>query len=128
MAQKLFNLKIIIVSIVISILPTITHAKHLNPESWYQENWCKRNNGVIEHILPDRTRVDCLTETHAIEMDFARKWAEAIGQSLHYSKMTGKRAGIVLIIEKHREHIYTKRIINIIRYFNLPIDIWEVTK
>ena len=36
---------------------------------------------------------------HAIEFDFAEKWAESIGQALHYSFMTGKRAKVVLILE-----------------------------
>ncbi len=53
--------------------------------------------GQIEYRLSDKTRVDCLTDTHAIEYDFQHKWAEAIGQSLHYSLMTGKKAGITLI-------------------------------
>ena len=35
--------------------------------------------------MPDGTRCDILTDTHAIEVDFADKWAEAIGQSLNYA-------------------------------------------
>ena len=35
-------------------------------------------------VLPDGTRCDCLTDTHAIEFDFGSNWAEAIGQSAHY--------------------------------------------
>ena len=47
--------------------------------------------------MPDGTRCDILTDTHAIEVDFADKWAEAIGQSLNYAMQTGKKAGIVLV-------------------------------
>lgn len=46
----------------------------------------------------DDTRVDLLTPTHAIEADWPRKWAEAIGQALYYAELTGKRPGIVLLI------------------------------
>ena len=42
----------------------------------------------------DGTRCDILTDTHAIEVDFADKWAEAIGQSLKYATQTGKKAGM----------------------------------
>ena len=35
--------------------------------------------------MPDGARCDILTETHAIEVDFADKWAEAFGQSLNYA-------------------------------------------
>jgi hypothetical protein len=42
-------------------------------------------------VLPDGTRCDCLTDTHAIEFDFGNKWAEAIGQSAYYALQTGKK-------------------------------------
>jgi len=54
----------------------------------------------VEVVLPDKTRCDCLTETHAIEFDFGSKWAEAIGQALYYAIHANKRAGIVLVLEK----------------------------
>lgn len=53
----------------------------------------------MEYILDDRTRVDCLTRNYAIEFDFARKWVEAIGQALYYGLKTGRRPGVVLIME-----------------------------
>jgi len=69
-------------------LTALTHAE--KSEKDYQDEWCQ---GEKEHGLSDRTRVDCLTDTHAIEIEFANKWKEAIGQSLHYSLMTGKKTG-----------------------------------
>jgi hypothetical protein len=45
----------------------------------------------MEQTLPNGTRADCVSETHAIEVDFAHKWAEAVGQSLNYAAETGKR-------------------------------------
>lgn len=35
----------------------------------------------MEYKNHDKTRVDCLTETHAVEFDFAKKWAESSGAS-----------------------------------------------
>ncbi len=40
----------------------------------------------------------------------ADKWAEAIGQALHYAAMTGKKRGIVLIMEKETDERYLKRL------------------
>ena len=61
-------------------------------------------------MLHDKTRVDCLTHTHAIEFDFAAKWAESIGQALYYAEVTNKKPGIVLIIEdKTKDNKYVKR-------------------
>lgn len=78
-------------------------------ESDYVNYYCTQWKGVIEYVLPDRTRVDCLTDTHAIEFDWCRKWAEAIGQSLYYSKMTGKTPQIVLIC-KPNENRFVERL------------------
>jgi len=85
------------IAILLVLLSFNSHAKHIYPEKYYQDIWCKKQNGISEYKLIDNTRVDCLTKTHAVEFDFASKWAEAIGQSLHYSRMTNKQAGIVLI-------------------------------
>lgn len=54
----------------------------------------------MEYKLSDKTRVDCLTDKLAVEVDFAPKWAECIGQALYYGKMTGKRPACVLIMER----------------------------
>ena len=96
-------------------------AKHDYPESYYQWNFC---TGDTEHILDNYTRVDCLTESHAIEVDFASKFYEAIGQSLYYASYTGKRAGILLIIERKKDLKYWYRLNSVIQYYGLPIDVW----
>ncbi len=86
------------------------HSKNLYKESEYQRLWCDRAEGVIEYVLPDRTRVDCLTEEYAVEVDFARKWAEAIGQALYYATITGKRPAVLLIMEHPTDARYLKRL------------------
>lgn len=95
-------------------------------ERWYQEHWCAEQGGRTEVVLDDRTRCDCLTGTHAVEFDFARKSAEAISQALYYALKTGKRAGIVLILEKPGDARYLDRILAVIYEFNLPIDVWMI--
>lgn len=96
--------------IIIAALLACQPAKALqrtHPESWYQNAHC---TGQKEYVLPDKTRVDCLTETHAIEYDFADKWAEAIGQSLYYASQTGKQPGIVIIIENDTDWRFLPRL------------------
>jgi hypothetical protein len=41
-------------------------------EKDYVNQHCK---GKIEYRLPDKTRIDCLTDTHAWEYDYSNKWA-----------------------------------------------------
>jgi hypothetical protein len=110
----------------IILFATPAHAKRLHPEKHYQAIWCKAHNGQVEVVLPDRTRCDCLTDTHAIEIDFGNKWAESIGQALYYSIQTGKKAGIVLILEKQKDYKYWIRLNTVIDHYNLPIDTWKV--
>ncbi len=76
-------------------------------EKDYVDAYCK---GITEYVLPDRTRVDCLTDEYAIEFDWGKKWAESIGQSLYYAKMTGKKPGVAIIIKSPREQRYIERI------------------
>ena len=75
-------------------------AAHPYPEKDYADAWCKASGGEREFVLRDNTRVDCLKKNYAIEFDFAGKWAESIGQALHYGRLTGETPAVVLIIEK----------------------------
>ena len=67
------------------LLISIASASHIEKESYYQNIWCRENLGITEYILPDKARVDCLTNSYAVEFDFASKWAESVGQSLYYA-------------------------------------------
>ena len=118
-------MKTILTLIVFLFLTTPVQAKHLHHEKYYQKLWCN-GKGKTEVVLPDRTRCDCLTATHAVEVDFATKWYEAIGQSLYYGLQTGKRPGILLIIEKPKDLKYWIRLNSTINHYGLPIDTWMV--
>ena len=67
-----------------------------------------------------------VTATHAVEFDFGPKWTEAVGQGIYYSIQTGKKAGIVLILENKKDRKYWIRLNTTVEHFNLPIDIWTV--
>ena len=79
-------------------------------EAYYVNQWCTPSFGKKEFRLWDTTRVDCLTKDYAIEFDFAKKWAESIGQSLYYAKMTGKKPAVVLILTDLTDMKYVKRV------------------
>lgn len=79
-------------------------------EAYYVENWCSPSFGRREFVLADKTRVDCLAKDYAIEFDFAKKWAESVGQSLYYSKMTGKLPAVALILTNEDDMKYVKRV------------------
>ncbi len=79
------------------------------PESYYVNQWCTNDFGRKEVVLWDLSRVDCLSKDYAIEFDFAKKWAESIGQSLYYAKLTNKNPAIVLILTSPTDYNYVKR-------------------
>ena len=79
-------------------------------EAYYVSQWCRDDFGKREFVLWDNTRVDCLTKDYAIEFDFANKWAESIGQSIYYAKMTGKKPAVALILTKLDDYKYVKRV------------------
>jgi hypothetical protein len=74
----------------------------------------------MEYRLFDRTRVDCLTDNYAIEVDFAKKWAEGIGQSLYYADVTGKIPAVGLIVGK-KDKRFLKRINRIAKKYNIKV-------
>ena len=80
--------------------------------------------GRTEVRLPCGARVDLLTDTHAIEADWATsKVYEAIGQALYYSIETGKRPGIILLSrDPEREQRYIARCRKVCEVYQ--IDLW----
>ena len=107
----------------------------LESKKWFEDDYVKYHcKGEVEYYLPDRAFVDCLTETHAIEYDYGKKWAESLGQALYYSAATGKKPGIVLIVEPETKDRYLTRLnkaISIIpcKPSEAPcIDIWTIEK
>jgi hypothetical protein len=118
--------KIVLLCIFVCLVPPVVLAKREHPEKWYQEKWCEAHKGQVEVALPDGTRCDCVTDTHAIEFDFGNNWAEAVGQSAYYSLQTKKKPGVVLILETIKDRKYWTRLNTTIEHFNLPIDTWSV--
>ena len=109
------------------VLPAPDAAAYEYPERHYQERWCAWHGGESEVVLEDHTRVDCLTKTHAVEVDYGRKWAESIGQALHYGAMTGRTPGVVLIIETETDERYLQRLFNVGKHWGLSLTIWAIT-
>ena len=99
------------------------YVKHDHSEASYQHAWCSAHKGIEEFENNDHTRVDCLTENHAVEFDFANKWAESIGQAEHYALKTGKKGMVVLILENpKKEMVYFKRVLELGKIHNFDVE------
>lgn len=108
--------------ILLVVLPARSYASHLHKEAEYRDAWCI---GQTEVKMEDGTRADCVTTNYAVEVDFAQKWAEGIGQSLHYARLTGKQPAILLIIEKQTDWRFFKRALPTAQKHN--IRMWYIT-
>ena len=73
----------------------------------------------------DKSSIDCLTDTHAYEADWADglKVYESIGQSLYYAAETNKKSVILLLIRKKDSDKYIRKVKRVIENWNLPIKL-----
>ncbi|MEA2100042.1 MAG: hypothetical protein U9P72_07925 [Campylobacterota bacterium] len=102
-----------------------SHTKKKYNERHYQTLLCDELDGEMEYVLKDRTRVDCLTDEYAIEIDFAKKWAESIGQSLYYAKITNKKPAVGFIMDSEKEKRFYKRLNLIANEYEIKIFVIE---
>jgi hypothetical protein len=105
--------------------------------------------------FPDSTEVDCISDSHAIEVEFSDVWYPALSQSIHYSYWTreiaadlkgyekwnervskrwgkkvewSRKAGIILVCrEEDNEKCidYLARLHRIIEEYSLPVTVWD---
>ena len=71
-------------------------------------------NAQTQKVLADGTECDILTPQWAIEVDFAEKWYESVGQSLHYAVVSGRDPGIVLILDEDSDNKHVRRLMDVV--------------
>lgn len=110
------------------MITALTLAAALWTESDYRDYICMPAGWQTEVHIPNGTRADCVSKTHAIEIDFANHWAEALGQSLNYAAETGKQPGIILICKRGTEArclTWALTLEQTIKRWNLPVKVWH---
>ena len=117
--RKVFHLILLYLVLIIS-------AKRINKEKVYQKHFAEEIDGKVEVVLYDNSRVDIVTDEYAIEVDFANKWAEGIGQALYYSIKLDKKAGILLIMENENDNKYLQRLLFVCMKYD--ITVWVINK
>jgi len=121
---------VIVVGLTISLIAVfLLHGEEVpghKMEMDYVNDIAKKIGGEKEVVLWDKTRCDLLTNDYAYEVDYAPKWAEAIGQAQWYSIVTGKKPGVILILdnlEDDRRHIL--RCQAVCAKLSMKLMIWE---
>lgn len=98
-------------------------------EGFYNNIWCSVRGGQQEAVTNMGTRIDCELEHYVVETDFDTKWAESIGQSLHFGAVTGKTPVVLLILQNHDgsdRSRYLDRLYKTIDAFQLPIQVFVI--
>jgi hypothetical protein len=76
-------------------------AQKAQKEDFYSELWCDSKGGESEVRTSQGTRADCVLPDYAVEVDFDNKWAEGLGQALHYGVEFDRQPAVLLIIKDH---------------------------
>jgi len=75
--------------------------------------WCESLGGEYKRAdvkLSDGTFPDCVIDEYIIEVDWAHKWYEGIGQALHYSHTDGNRKPMLaLIVVNEKDNKFVER-------------------
>ncbi|RWK43742.1 hypothetical protein [Mesorhizobium sp.] len=110
------------------------------------ERYCAGMNTQFNN--PDHTRTDCISGTHAIEVDFSKDFKTALGQALHYALWTKdiaenpdtwarwyrqvptpRKAGIIFTCSEDRRletcADQVVRMKRIVEEYHLPLTIWD---
>lgn len=104
---------------IIFICLVLTSGPILAQNKLYEEDYQHAANrkmfdskGLIEYKYRDEddnlSKVDILLPNEAIEVDFAKKRDEAIGQACRYSIATERRPAILLIVKNQRDQEYAR--------------------
>jgi len=84
--------------------------------------------GEAEYRLPCKSRVDILTTTLAIEVDWVKKWPEAFGQAIYYGVITNRPAAVLLLLRgKLTEDRYLERARQVGARLNVSVFTWMTT-
>ena len=96
-------------------------------EAHYQLLWCPVLLDFQEASVetPSGSYVDCLGSRYAVEVDFSDKWAECLGQALHYAAEMDRAPGCILI-RKGAADRHIERFHNTAARWGLDIRLWIV--
>lgn len=97
-----------IASRVLILLSLLTFGQYPSENEWTKQH-AEEYNAKFDQRLWDDTRPDLTSGVMVYEVDWADKWAEAIGQSLYYASQTGKRPVIILLVRNRDDYIHVFR-------------------
>ena len=97
--------------LILLLFPIIAQAAEVN-EAAYRDKFCASVGGQTEVVTSIGTRADCMTQWGAFELDYMKKsmkWAEMLGQAMHYAALLHKHAVAVPIVESESDCVNLRK-------------------
>ena len=98
-----------------------------NREIHFKKVFSQSVNGKLDVPLDEyKNTVDIATDTFAIDVEFAPKWATSIGHSLYAASKLNKKAAILLITYKDKNYDgkYVDMLMPVANKYN--ITVWTI--
>lgn len=121
------NLLVAILSVAIASF-LVLYVLGAQTELSYEKMLAPKYKARTEVRLPDGARCDLVNENYAIEIDWAHKWAESIGQSLYYAEILKKKPGIILLISSPKDKVFIKRCQTVCRLYAITLYLENISK
>ncbi len=126
------GIKQLIVNNRLSSIPTLiliflfSNSCFAQNEAWYIESINQSHFKGRTEVSMTGGRADIVDDNYAIEVEFANKWKDAIGQSLWYGLQLERQPGIVLIMKTIQDRKYGIMLQSAIDYAGLTdkIRVW----
>lgn len=96
--MKTINYSIITGLFLCALSATATQP-HKMQDADYVKIVCDAKSGQTE-VRRLGSRADCVSENEAIEVEYAHKWSEGIGQAERYGKVFSRKPVLVLVLEQ----------------------------
>lgn len=88
--------------------------------------WLAERMGGIAEYRIDGVRVDILTSSLAIEVEWVKKLYEAFAQASLYGALTNRQPAVILLLRgKDTEEVYLQRANMISGKLNIPVFTWN---
>jgi hypothetical protein len=91
----------------------------------YRDRFCAGMKTEVR--MANGTRADCLSARLAIEVDWADKWHQALGQAMSYSASTGHAPAIILVCRKKPKRCdrQFEQLQDAATFWKIPLTVWR---
>ena len=116
-------------------LTAFVHLDQQDRSSWHEVDWVQHlaeteygiedGSDSLEIRLFNGKRIDLIWSDYAIEVDWANKFPEGIGQSLYYAAVTHRKPAVLLLVKNPiKDQKYIEQALVVCRSNEPRIRLW----